>query len=165
MLRDIVVQMLRERSVELSEIAEIVYILQSPFNPGLTAGECLEAVERVMDKREVHHAVLTGIALDTAAEKNLLPEPLLSIIRNDEPLYGVDESLAVAIASMYGTIGFTSFGYLDKNKMGVMARLDDKSGGQVHCFLDDLVAGIASAASARLAHGKREPEEFRQEVL
>jgi phosphatidylglycerophosphatase A len=155
MLRDIVVQMLQERGVELSEIAEIVYILQSPFNPELTNEECLEAVERVMDKREVHHTVLTGIALDLAAEKNALPEPLLTIIRNDEPLYGVDESLAVAIASMYGTIGFTSFGYLDKNKMGIMARLDDKSGGQIHCFLDDLVAGIASAASARLAHGKR----------
>lgn len=159
MLRDIVVQMLQERGVELSEIAEIVYTLQTPFNQGLTHEECLEAVERVMDKREVHYTVLTGIALDTAAEQNTLPEPLLTIIRNDEPLYGVDESLALAIASMYGTIGFTSFGYLDKNKMGVMARLDDKSRGQVHCFLDDLVAGIASAASARLAHGKRELEE------
>lgn len=156
MLRDQVIQLMKDRGVELQEIADIVYILQSPFNPDLTNEECLEAVERVMDKREVHHTILTGIALDAAAEKHALPEPLLSIIRSDEPLYGVDESLAAAIASMYGTIGFTSFGYLDKNKIGVMARLDDKGTGEVHCFLDDLVAGVASAASARLAHGKRD---------
>ncbi len=155
MLRDVVIDLLKERGVELSEIADIVYTLQSPFNPDLTMAECLESVERVMDKREVHHTVLTGIALDVAAENDALPEPLLSIIKTDEPLYGVDESLAVSIASMYGTIGFTSFGYLDKNKMGLMARLDDKSTGEVHCFLDDLVAGIASAASARLAHGRK----------
>ncbi|AZR74616.1 phosphatidylglycerophosphatase [Anoxybacter fermentans] len=154
MLREKVIQMLKDRGVELKEIAEIVYKLQSPFNPDLTMEECLESVERVMDKREVHHTVMTGIALDMAAENNALPEPLLTIIKNDEPLYGVDESLAVAIASIYGTIGFTSFGYLDKNKIGVMARLDDKNNGQVHCFLDDIIAGIASAASARLAHSR-----------
>lgn len=158
MLRDIVIKRLKERSVELDEIADIVYQLQVPFNPELTMEECHEAVERVMDKREVQHTVLTGIALDVAAEKGDLPEPLLTIIRKDEPLYGVDETLAVAIASIYGTIGFTSFGYLDKNKIGVMARLDNKANGQIHCFLDDIIAGIASAASARIAHSKREAE-------
>ncbi|MCK4259699.1 MAG: phosphatidylglycerophosphatase A [Halanaerobiales bacterium] len=159
MLRDIVIQQMKDRGVELAEVAEIVYQLQSPFNPDLTIEECEESVERVMDKREVHHSILTGIALDVAAEKNALPEPLLSIIKTDEPLYGVDETLAVAIASIYGTIGITSFGYLDKNKMGLIARLDDKSNNEVHCFLDDIVAGIASAASARLAHGKKTEDE------
>lgn len=154
MLRDKVIEVMKERGVELEEIAKIVYTLQSPYNPDLTLEECLESVERVMDKREVHYTVLTGIALDVAAENDVLSEPLLSIIKTDEPLYGVDESIAAAIASIYGTIGFTSFGYLDKNKIGVIAKLDDKSTGKVNCFLDDLVAGIASAASARLAHGK-----------
>lgn len=158
MLRKDVIDLLKKRGVELSEIAEIVYELQAPFNSELTMEECMESVERVMEKREVHHTVLTGIALDEAAEKDALPEPLLSIIKRDEPLYGVDESLAVAIANIYGTIGFTSFGFLDKNKIGVMARLDSKKGDEVHCFLDDIVAGIASAASARLAHGKEDEE-------
>ena len=159
MLRDQVIKLLNERGVDLKEIAEIVYYLQIPFNPDLTPEECLTSVERVMDKREVQHTILTGIYLDMAAEANALPEPLLSIIKCDEPLYGVDESLAVAIANMYGTIGMTSFGFLDKKKIGIMARLNDKSSGEIHCFLDDLVAGIASAASARLAHGRKVKDE------
>ena len=77
MLRKDVIDLLKKRGVELSEIAEIVYELQAPFNSELTMEECMESVERVMEKREVHHTVLTGIALDEAAEKDALPEPLL----------------------------------------------------------------------------------------
>lgn len=48
-------------------------------------------------------------------------------------------------------IGLTGFGYLDKIKLGIIGKLNDDEQG-IHVFLDDLVAGIAAAASARIAH-------------
>ena len=142
---------LRSRGVELADIARIVYDLYRPKDPQLTLADCLESVERVVSKREAQFAILTGIALDVLAERGQLPEPLRQAIRQDDPLYGVDEVLALGITNVYGSIGLTNFGYLDKQKLGVIGRLNGKGNG-VHTFLDDLVAGIAAAASARLAH-------------
>jgi len=144
--------LLKERGVEAKEIARIVLSLQKPFSPQLTLEECLEAVYSVLQKREVQYALLTGLALDQLAERGLLPEPLQTIVAEDEPLYGIDENLAMAIASIYGTVGITSFGYLDKKKTGIIGRLDRNKENRVNTFLDDLVAGIAAAASARIAH-------------
>jgi phosphatidylglycerophosphatase A len=96
---------------------------------------------------------LTGIALDKLAENDQLPNPLLDILKKDEPLYGIDEILALSITNVYGSIGLTNFGYLDKEKTGILKKLNNKNNG-VHTFLDDLVAGIAAAASARIAHSK-----------
>ncbi|EGD50017.1 phosphatidylglycerophosphatase A, partial [Thermoanaerobacter ethanolicus JW 200] len=62
---------------------------------------------------------MTGIALDKLAEKDMLEEPLLSILKKDEPLYGIDEILALSITNVYGSIGLTNFGYLDKVKPGI----------------------------------------------
>lgn len=151
-MKEHVVQLLRERQVRLEEIADIVYILQREYAPQITPADCLESVEAVLEKRETQHAVLTGVALDMLAEKGCLPEPLADIVRRDEPLYGVDEILALAITNVYGSVGLTSFGYLDKLKIGVIGRINDHEGDKVHTFLDDLIAGIAAAAAARLAH-------------
>jgi len=109
----------------------------------------------------VQHAVLTGIALDILAEKDLLPEPLLSIVKRDEPLYGVDEILALAVTNVYGSVGLTSFGYLDKRKLGVIKRLNSHEQGRVHTFLDDMVAAVAAAAAARIAHQRKVQAEDR----
>ena len=57
---------------------------------------------------------------------------------------------------MYGTIGLTNFGYLDKKKIGIIKELDEKKKVErVTTFADDLVAAIAAAASARIAHQNR----------
>jgi phosphatidylglycerophosphatase A len=114
--------------------------------------DCLHNVERVLSKREVQNAILTGIQLDILAEKKLLEEPLLSIIEIDEGLYGVDEILAFSIVNVYGSIGFTNYGFIDKQKPGILKYLNDKSTGKVNTFLDDIVGAIAAAASSRLAH-------------
>ncbi|GAW28699.1 MULTISPECIES: phosphatidylglycerophosphatase A [unclassified Carboxydocella] len=151
-MRQEMLALLKERGVDVRDIARIVLRLQKPFSPELTLEECLEAVHSVLRKREVQYALLTGLALDKLAEQGLLPEPLQTIVAGDEPLYGIDENLAMAIASIYGTVGITSFGYLDKKKMGIIGRLDKSKLNRVNTFLDDLVAGIAAAASARIAH-------------
>lgn len=146
------VEMLQQRGVEITRISEIVYQLQERYLPNLTVEACHESVLRVLDKREVQHALMTGIALDRMAEEERLPEPLQRIIAEDQGLYGVDEILALAITNVYGSIGLTNFGYLDKLKPGILGELDS-SEGRINTFLDDLVAGIAAAAAARLAHG------------
>lgn len=151
-MRDKVIALLRERGVELGDIAELVHSLQNRYQNELTLEECTACVLDVLGKREVQFAFLTGIALDMLAERGSLPEPLQSLVGSDNPLYGVDETLALAITNIYGSIGFTNFGYLDKQKVGILARLDRPADGRVHTFLDDLVAGTAAAAAARLAH-------------
>lgn len=144
--------LLMERGVYLHEIAQIVYDLQIGFVPGLTLEYCVQVLTGVLEKREVQFAVLTGIALDRLAEESLLPSPLQEIIQKDHPLYGIDEVLGLGIANIYGTIGTTSFGYLDKQKVGVIGRLNCNKVNKVNTFMDDLVAGIAAAAAAKIAH-------------
>ena len=145
------IQLLQKRGVTLTQIAEIVFKLQKPYNDQLTEEECVDSVLAVLAKREVQYTLYTGIALDELAEKKLLPEPLQAILEVDEPLFGVDETLALGIVHVYGMIGLTSFGYLDKEKIGIIRELNDHPTG-VHVFLDDLVCGLAAAASARIAH-------------
>ncbi|SEM61937.1 Phosphatidylglycerophosphatase A [Mesobacillus persicus] len=143
---------LKKRGVEIEDIAKLVYYLQEKYHPSLAIEDCTENVERVLSKREVQNAILTGIQLDILAEQKKLEEPLQSIIATDEGLYGVDEILAFSIVNIYGSIGFTNYGYIDKQKPGILEKLNDKSSGQCHTFLDDIVGAIAAAASSRLAH-------------
>lgn len=145
-------QWLEARGVKIEDIAELVYYLQSKYHPNLKMEECIENVNRVISKREVQNAILTGIQLDVLAEKGMLDEPLQAIIHRDEGLYGVDEILALSIVNVYGSIGFTNYGYIDKQKPGILQYLNDKSTGKCNTFLDDIVGAIAAAASSRLAH-------------
>lgn len=150
------VSRLNDFGVELSEIAKLVQELQGDYIKDLSLERCLESVESVIRKRESIHAILTGLAIDDLANEGKLPEPIQSIIHDDEGLYGIDEILTLGIVNMYGTIGLTNFGYLDKKKIGIIKDLDEKKKAErVTTFADDLVAAIAAAASARIAHQNR----------
>lgn len=152
-------QWLVKRGVSKEQIGELVMLLQQEYFPELTMEECIHNVDAVLSKREVQNAVLTGIQLDMLAEEGKLMEPLQSIIANDEGLYGCDEILSLSIVNVYGSIGLTNFGYVDKLKPGVISQLNSKSNGKVHTFLDDIVGAIAAAASSRIAHRKQEERE------
>jgi len=143
---------LEERGVTIEDIAELVYHLQSKYHSNLQIEECIHNVNRVIAKREVQNAILTGIQLDKLAENGMLDEPLQTTIKSDEGLYGIDETLALSIVNIYGSIGFTNYGYIDKEKPGILKYLNDKSNNKCHTFLDDIVGAIAAAASSRLAH-------------
>ena len=82
----------------------------------LTLDTCLESVDAVLTKREVHNAIITGVQLDILAEENKLLSPLQEILTEDEGLYGIDEIMALSIVNVYGSIGFTNYGYIDKGK-------------------------------------------------
>lgn len=150
----VVKERLRERGVELVQIAELTCELQKQYVPDITVEICLEHVERVVMKRETQHAVLTGLELDVLAEKKLLSEPLLSMLLGDYGLYGIDEILALSIVNVYGSIGFTNFGYVDKLKPGIIGDLDKQGAepGRCNTFLDDIVGAIAAAAASSIAH-------------
>lgn len=160
-MRERVIELLRERGVSLRDIGDLVFALQQKYQNGLTLEDCTCCVYDVLGKREVQYAFLTGIAIDTLTEKGLMPEPLQAVLAADEPLYGVDETMALGITNVYGSIGLTNFGFLDRQKIGVLARLDreQREGGRCHTFLDDLLAGLAAAAAARLAHSRADAAE------
>ncbi|HLR09490.1 MAG TPA: phosphatidylglycerophosphatase A [Bacillota bacterium] len=150
---------LYERGVTLHDIAELVYYLQAKYHDDLTMEDCLYNVDCVLAKREVQNAILTGIQLDKLAEANKLEEPLQKLIETDEGLYGIDEIIAFSIVNVYGSIGFTNYGYIDKQKPGILKDLNDRSTGECHTFLDDIVGAIAAAASSRLAHAAADDEQ------
>ncbi|MGO1580744.1 MAG: phosphatidylglycerophosphatase A family protein [Peptoniphilaceae bacterium] len=154
LLYDETIKALEKINVTIRDIAEIVLNLQKKYISDITIETCEENVKAVLEKREVIHAILTGLAIDQLAQQKLFPEPLQTIIESDEGLYGIDEVLALAITNIYGTIGLTNFGYLDKEKVGIIKELDEKKhvSGEIATFADDLVAAVAAAAAARLAH-------------
>ena len=109
----------------------------------------------VLSKREVQHAIMTGIELDILAEKNLMDnKDLEALLKRDEGLYGVDEVLAYGICNLYGSIALTNFGFIDKKKYGIITKLNSegKDSGVVNTFIDDIVGAIAAAAASRFAH-------------
>ena len=163
-MKKYVIDKFEERGVSITSIAEIVLYLQKKYVPDLTMEQAKYNIEKVLSKREVLHAVLTGLALDELAEKDLLPKPLQYLVESDESLYGIDEVLVFSIVNIYGSIGFTNFGYVDKEKVGIIKELDSHKEGRVNTFLDDLVGAIAASAASRIAHGKRDEEEAEEMV-
>lgn len=145
-------ELLAERGVTIKDIAELVFFLQKNYIEKLDLDVCIDSVNRVLTKREVHNAIITGIELDKLAEQKKLDAPLQTILEEDEGLYGIDEIMALSIVNVYGSIGFTNYGYIDKVKPGILKQLNAHDGKHVHTFLDDLVGAIAASAASRLAH-------------
>jgi phosphatidylglycerophosphatase A len=150
------IELLEKRGVTLTDIANITFELQTKYYDDLTLEECLHNVTVVVGKREVINTILTGITLDMLTESGAVEEPLRSILNNDYSLYGIDEVLAYSIVNIYGSIGLTNFGYVDKIKLGKIGEIDraGKEEGICNTFLDDIIGAIAAAAASRIAHAK-----------
>lgn len=145
-------ELLEERGVTIRDIADLVFFLQKDYIEKLDIELCIHSVNRVLTKREVHNAIITGIELDKLAEQKKLDYPLQNILEEDEGLYGIDEIMALSIVNVYGSIGFTNYGYIDKVKPGILKKLNEHDGVHVHTFLDDLVGAIAASAALSLIH-------------
>ena len=156
-----IVRNLKERGVHLKDIAEIVIFLEKDYVDGLDEELAIHAINKVLHKREAQNAIMTGIELDVLAEKGLLSSPMQRIMETDESTYGIDENMAITLASLYGSVSVTNYGYVDKLKHGILSKLNDMSTGKINVFLDDLVGAIAAAACGWLAHN----EEAVQELL
>lgn len=147
------VKVLKERGVTVEEIAEITKQQQAKYTPDIPMSLCIESVEKILSYRDVFHFVLLAAEIDRLAEEGQFRSPIQEIIHDDLGLFGVDETIGLDLAGLYGTIGQTNFGDIDVNKVGVVSRLNEegKKEGIVHTFLDDIVGAIAAAASTRVA--------------
>lgn len=146
-----VVKRLEERGVSLHDLAKMAYELQAEFIPSLTEEECYHNLIEVMHKRELLNNAMVSLELDRLAEEGKLSQPLEDIITNDAGVFGVDEALALQISEIYGTIGITNFGYLDRVKKGII-RHYDRDKNHVNTFIDDLLGAIIAALCGKLAH-------------
>lgn len=146
-----VVGRLKERGIDLHDLAKIAYELQVEFIPSLTEDECYENLLEVMHKRELLNNAMVALELDRLTEEGQLAQPLEDIIQNDVGVFGVDEALAIQIAEIYGTIGITNFGYLDRVKKGII-KYYDRDTKHVNTFIDDLLGAIIAALCGKLAH-------------
>lgn len=156
------IALLEERGVHVEDIADCARYLQSSYHTSLKSEELISSVYKVLSKREVQFAIMTAIALDKAAEEHLLADKELeSLLLSDAPLYGVDEVLAYGICNTYGSIALTNFGYIDKDKYGIISKLNAAGKNTGHCntFIDDIVGAIAAAAASHFAHNSEEEEE------
>ncbi|UJF32044.1 phosphatidylglycerophosphatase A family protein [Paenibacillus hexagrammi] len=145
--------LLLSRGVQLEDMVDILDQLQRPYNPDMERSLCEEHILAVLRKQQTFHAIQMGVKIDTAVENKEFSEQYNHIVGRDEGLFGVDESIATAVPLMYGTIALTNFGYLDKEKIGIIKELDSDHGeGKCNTFIDDIVCGIVAAACGRLAH-------------
>lgn len=142
---------LEKKGITYKDIAGITYDLQHNFLPEVKIDEYEEAAFDVMHKRELLNNVMVGLYLDKMATEGKLDEPLQSIVAHDVGVFGVDETLALQIANMYGSIGVTNYGYVDRVKPGVIGKLDT-SKESVNTFIDDIVGAIAAAVAGKIAH-------------
>lgn len=147
-------EVLQSRGVTLSDIVELVIFLQGPYIDDIQQriGEIEQDIREILAKREVYHAVMTGIAIDIAVDKNeLFDQSLMKSIKDDYGLYGVDEVNAYGIVNLYGSIAMTNFGYIDKVKPGIIGKVNDDH-AQCNTFLDDIIGAIAASGASKLAH-------------
>ncbi len=153
--RDQCIDLLETRGVTLEDIAECARYLQQDYHIDLKKEELMDSVLSVIDKREVQFAIMTAIELDMLAEQRKMNNPKLQeLLLRDEGLYGVDEVIAYGICNLYGSIALTNFGFIDKNKYGVIDKLNraGKNGDHCNTFIDDIVGAIAASAASRFAH-------------
>ncbi len=153
--REKCIALLHERGVDIKDIADCARFLQADYHVDLKMEELLDSVYSVLSKREVQHAIITAIELDKLAENKVMDDKELEdILLRDEGLYGVDEVIAYGICNLYGSIALTNFGFIDKKKYGIIAKLNEegKNTGRCNTFLDDIVGAIAASAASRFAH-------------
>lgn len=143
---------LKRKGVSLEEIAKEAYIQQSKFDGSLSEGDFVKAIKEIMHKREVLNGCMVGLSLDKLATEKQLDEPLQTIIYEDQPAFGVDETLALNICQLYGSVAATQFGHLDVSKSGIAKKLDSNSNGEVNTFIDDLVSALISCTEAKVMH-------------
>ena len=147
------IEVLKSRGVSVDDISAITYAQQSRYTKDISKQLCEQSVLKVLSYRDTFHFVQLAAEIDRLAEEKAFRNPIQDIIYNDLGLFGIDETLGLDLAGLYGTIGQTNFGDIDVNKVGVIKKLDflGKQEGHVQTFLDDIVGAIAAAASTRVA--------------
>ncbi len=145
--------LLRRGGVTVEDIAKIAHGQQGKYYPDVDLNLCIESVEKILTFRDVFHHIQFAAEVDRLAEEKLFRGPIQDILYYDYGLFGLDETLGLDVARLYGAIGQTNFGDIDVNKHGIVSMLNEegKKEGVVHTIMDDIVGAIAAAASTRVA--------------
>jgi Phosphatidylglycerophosphatase A and related proteins len=153
-----VLTLFAEAGITGRQIAEITVELQVKHLPEMTVEQVIPVIDNMLKKDEVQDAIIMGFTLDSLAEQKLLPEPLLSKVRRDEGLFGLDEALVANIYNLYGQISVTNFGHVDRIKAGIIGKIDKvgkTSEDVVTTFRDDIVGALSAGACGYFAHNPR----------
>lgn len=145
------IQKLEQRGVRLEDVCEKAIEEQKKHGVEASLADTRRYLINLLHKREIMNVIMAGIYLDEQAEKGLIDGPLQDIIESDAPSFGLDESFAFIITSLFGSIAGTNFGSLDVNKSGVAKELDN-SEGHVNTFLDDIFSALVASLEAKMAH-------------
>jgi len=145
---------LKQHGITVNGVSLIAYESEKNYLPNLTINQVEDALKSILQKRVVQNHILVALELDRLAEAGLLQEPLQSIVESDYSLFGVDETLGIAIANSFDTIGVTNYGYIDKLKIGLVGELDrlGKTTSAVTTFSDDIAGALAAATASKVAH-------------
>lgn len=147
-----VLDLFKERDVRLANLAKLVLDGQKFYVENITYDQCLHAIKKVLKKREIQNAIITGIELDKQVDKGTMIDPYLKVIlQDDSGQYQVDELISTACNGVFGGISSSNRGYLDKEKPGIIGEVDQRT-ETCNVFLDDLLAGIVASAEAYLAN-------------
>lgn len=146
-----VLNKLKQRGVALEDICQKAIEEQKKHGVETSMADARKYLINLLHKREIMNVIMVGIYLDEQAEKGLIDGPLQDIIGSDAPSFGLDESFAFVITSLFGSIAGTNFGALDVNKTGKAKELDT-SEGRVNTFLDDIFSALVASLEAKLAH-------------
>ena len=145
------VKKLKQRGINLEDICKKAIEEQKKHGVSTSMADAKKYLINLLHKREIMNVIMVGIYLDEQAEKGLLEGPLQDIIESDAPAFGLDESFAFVITSLFGSIAGTNFGSLDVNKTGKAKELDN-SEGRVNTFLDDIFSALVASLEAKMAH-------------
>ena len=148
---DFVVNTSRHRGVTQRQMAQIVQQMTVEFVPNIRLDECIATIVDVMHKRDYLSTAMIMLDLDRLAENHELSQPLDAIVNADAGVFGVDEDLAMSIATLYGPIGATNYGYLDRVKKGVIKKIYTHD-HHTNTFLDDLIGATIAAACGKISH-------------
>ena len=154
------IETLRNRGVEVEDIAEIAWNQQSKYTQDIPFSVAVDSVMKILSYRDIFHYIQLGAEVDRLAEEHQFKGPIQDILFYDLGLFGIDEVIGLEIAGTYGAIGKTNFGDIDVNKPGIVRDLNEigkneygfeKPNAKVHTMLDDIVGAIAANASTRIA--------------
>ena len=153
------IKVLKERGVEVEDIAKIAYDQQSRYTPNVDFDLCVESVKKILSLRDIFHIVLFSAEVDRLVEEGAFRGPIQNIMKYDLGVFGIDEILGLEAASLFGVIGKTNFGHIDVAKPGIVKELNDMpetNPNVCHTFMDDIVGAIAASASTRVAQVEQE---------
>ncbi|MGF7060243.1 phosphatidylglycerophosphatase A [Brassicibacter mesophilus] len=140
-----IVELLESREITIQQIEKIVSILKKNNNENYSYHD---SIMNVLSIKEVQDFAAIGLVLDIYAESNLFPEPIQNMLSEDDTLFCLDKSLALAVMNVFGSEAIINFSYLQKEKTAEIKEIiGNKSSIK---FLDDVLCAIASAAAIDL---------------